>query len=457
VGSVFISHMLHIQPESSMIYHLPFHKPVVIINAITASLVCLYIAQVILSNRRSSPMKNFVQSNYKWYILALTMLSYGVIAGAERMCMPVLFKQISADLGFGVVSIGTIWGMDPLAGIFVGLLGGLLVDRLGIKRTLTVVCILAGILCALRGLAVNFVSMAAAMFLFGMMAAMMPGIVPKTTAVWFKTQQLGLTNALINIAGSVGSMIATMTSATILSPLLGGWRYVLFLLGAPAVVTGILWHATAREPEKKDVQITTASQVPFRQALSGVIHIKEVWIIGLISLTLWGANTGLIGYLPLYLRDIGWRPIIADSAVTVVNGTYMIGTIPMILLASRFTGYKVMLFFSMTVTFVSLALLTVINGTAIWPLLIISTFLRSSASAVINVLILETQGVGSTYGGTAIGLASSIGMVGGFLSPPLGNSFANIAPAMPFFFWSSLAALSLPLFLFIRKPEGGKK
>ncbi len=380
------------------------------------------------------------------------MLSYGVIAGAERMCMPVLFKQISADLDLNVVSLGTIWGLDPLAGIFVGLPGGLLVDRLGIKRTMIAVCVLAGIFSALRGLAVNFTGMAAATFLFGMMAAMTPVIVPKTTTVWFKKAQLGLTNALIFNAWSVFSMAATMTSATVLSPWLGGWRNVLFLLGVPAVIIGLLWYFTGREPEKRDIEINETIQVPFRQALSRVVRIREIWIIGLIMLLLWGANTGFFGYLPLYLRNIGWKPIAADSVMTAVNGAFLVGNIPMVLLASRFTGYKMMLFLDLLITIVSLGMMTVVAGTAIWPLLIISNFLRSAASVVTNVLIFETPGVGSTYGGTAMGLVSSIGMAGAFLAPPIGNSFASISPSMPFLFWSGLAALSLPLFFFLRRP-----
>lgn len=43
--------------------------------------------------------------------------------------MPVLFKEISDDLGLSVAQIGTIWGLDPLAGVFIGLPGGLLADR----------------------------------------------------------------------------------------------------------------------------------------------------------------------------------------------------------------------------------------------------------------------------------------------------------------------------------------
>jgi MFS family permease len=84
------------------------------------------------------------------------MCTFGTIAGLERMGLPVLFKEISSNLNLSLVSIGTIWGMDPLAGIFVSLPGGLLADRFGVKRTLTLVCILAAVFCALRGFSTNF-------------------------------------------------------------------------------------------------------------------------------------------------------------------------------------------------------------------------------------------------------------------------------------------------------------
>ena len=68
-------------------------------------------------------VKLIVKSNYKWYILAMAMFTYGWITGTDRNAMPVLFKEISVDLHLNTFSIGTIWGMDPLAGVFVGLLG----------------------------------------------------------------------------------------------------------------------------------------------------------------------------------------------------------------------------------------------------------------------------------------------------------------------------------------------
>lgn len=392
--------------------------------------------------------------NYRWYVLAITMLTYGIITGAARLCMPVLFKQISDDLGLSVVAIGTIWGMDPLAGIFIGLPGGLLADRFGVRRTLIVVCILAGIFGALRGLSVNFISMAATMFLFGLTAAATPSIVPKMTAEWFGGRQLGMANAFLNIAWAIGAMTATMLSATIFSPLFGSWRWVMLLYGVPSVILGLLWFTTVRDPDKSELPDAMEIKVPFKEALSRVARMKEVWIIGLITLTNWGASTGFVGYLPLYLRNIGWTPTSADSAITVFSGVTSLGVIPMVLLSDKIGSRKAVVAISVASLALSLGLLPLVNTTGIWVLIIVCGFLRSGGAALFNVMIFEIKGVGSTYGGTATGLANTISMVGAFLAPPLGNSLADINQGYPFFFWSGLAIISLPLVFLIKNRTG---
>jgi len=388
--------------------------------------------------------------HYKWYILTLTMLTYAIIAGAARLCMPVLFKQISDDLNLSIVAIGMVWGMDPLAGIFIGLPSGLLADRFGVKRALTVLCILAGVFGAIRGFSVNFVSLAATMFLFGLMAAATPSIVPKVTAEWFSGKRLGLANGMLNVAWSIGAMAATMFSATLLSPLLGGWRNVMFFYGVPAVALGLLWLFTGREPDKTENPEQLATKLPFRQALSHVIRIKEVWIIGIVTLTSWGASMGFIGYLPLYLRNIGWTPTAADSAITVSSAVMSLGSIPMVLLSDKLKSRKGVLILSVAALAVGLVLLPYVNTFGVWAVLVISNFIRSGAGSLFTVMIFETKGVGSVYGGTAIGLASTISMVGAFLAPPLGNSLADINQGLPFIFWAFLAALGIPMLLLIK-------
>jgi MFS family permease len=390
-------------------------------------------------------------SHYRWYILLLAMATYGAIAGAERLCMPVLFPEISIELGLSMVAIGTIWGMDPLAGVFLGLPGGLLADRLGVKRTLTVVCILAGLFGALRGFSVDFLTMAVYMFLFGLMAAVVPSIVPKVTAVWFGGRRLGLANGLLYVAWSVGAVTATLSSATLLSHWLGGWRNVLFFFGAPPILLGLLWWLTGREPGKQDTAYAPPTGEPLRAALSKVTRIREVWIMGIILTTYWGTNMGFGGYLPLYLRNIGWEPALADIAMTVFSGIGVFGIIPMVLYSDKIGSRKPVIIFATIVLALSIGLIPLVGTTGIWALLIISGLIRTGVTSLANTMIFEIKGVGGTYGGTAIGLTNTLGMLGAFAAPPIGNSFTAFNGNIPLYFWAFLAAAALPLLFIIKE------
>jgi sugar phosphate permease len=400
------------------------------------------------------PQKN---SRYRWYILLLAMLTYGSIAGTARLAMPVLFPEISAELGLSMVAIGTIWGMDPLAGVFMGLPGGLFADKLGVRRTLTVVCILAGVFCALRGFSVNFLSMAVFMFMFGLMAAITPSIVPKVTAVWFSGKRLGLANGLLNVAWSIGAVIATLSAATLFSPLLGGWRNVLFVFGAPPVLLGLLWWFTSREPQKQDAEYNPSAGVPFRKALSSVARIRQVWILGFILMTYWGANLGVGGYLPLYLRHAGWTPANADWAMTLFSGLGVVGVIPMVLFSDKLGSRKAIMILTTVIIVLSVGLIPIAGTTGTWILLGFCGLIRTGVSALANTFLFEIKGVGATYGGTAVGLTNTLGMLGSFAAAPIGNSFSSISNGMPMVFWAVLAAAGLPLFFLLKenrkKPE----
>jgi predicted MFS family arabinose efflux permease len=390
-------------------------------------------------------------SRYRWYILLLAMVTYGSIAGAERLCMPVLFPEISVELGLSMVAIGTIWGMDPLAGVFLGLPGGLLADRLGVRRTLTVVCILAGVFGALRGFSTGFLTMAAFMFLFGLMAAVVPSIVPKVTAVWFAGRRLGLATGLLYVAWSIGAVTATLSSATLLSNWLGGWRNVLFFFGAPPVLLGLLWWLTGREPRQQDAVNAPVTGEPLRLALAKVTRIREVWMMGVVLLTYFGTNMGFGGYLPLYLRNIGWEPVLADSAMTVFSGIGVFGVIPMVLYSDKIGSRKTVIIFSTIILALSIGLVPIVSTTGVWVLLVIGGLIRTGITSLATTLIFEIKGVGGTYGGTAIGLTNALGMLGAFAAAPIGNSFTAFSNDAPLFFWAVLAAVALPFLFLIRE------
>ena len=394
-------------------------------------------------------------SNYKWYILALAALTFTFCVAMPIMSMPVLFKEISEDLDLSLVQIGTVWGMIPLAGMFVVLIGGLLGDRFGVKRVLSVACFLVGLAGAVRGLSDSFIALAATMFLFGLLIAIIPVNVHKTCGIWFTRQQLGLANGVVSMGMAVGYMVGAMISATILSPLLGGWRNVMFLYGAMSIAISILWLLTRSEPSRVESSASYASTTGFRQVLSRLIRIRGVWLLGFILLGQIGCVQGMLGYLPLYLREIGWTAASADGASAAFHGVSMMFVIPIALLSDRIGSRKAILFAATLMTAIGVGLLSVAGGTLVWASVIIAGIARDGFMAVLMTMIMETDGVGATYAGTALGLAMTLSRLGSFISPPLGNSLAGINPGLPFIFWAALAAIALFGFRFVK--ETGRK
>jgi MFS family permease len=240
------------------------------------------------------------------------------------MSMPVLFTEISEDLGLSLVQVGTVWGITGLAGIFVVLIGGLLGDRFGVKLVITTACLLAGIAGASRGLSGNFATLMLTMFLFGLTSSVIPVNVHKNCGIWFSSRQLGLANGVVSMGMALGFTVGAMISATVLSPWLGGWKNVMFLYGAIAIVIGILWSLTRTHPDTAAQNSGQASTIPFRQSLSQVIRIREVWFLGLILLGQMSCVQGTLGYLPIYLREIGWTAAAADGSLAAFNGISMI-------------------------------------------------------------------------------------------------------------------------------------
>jgi len=390
-------------------------------------------------------------SGYRWYALALAALTFTFVIAMPTMCMPVLFDEIASDLDLNLVQIGTVWGMVSLAGLFAVLIGGLLGDRFGIKRVLSTACILAGLAGALRGLAGDFTTLSATLFLFGLLTASIPTVVHKTCGVWFSGRHLGLANGIASMGMASGFTLGAMLSATVMSPWLGGWRNVLFLYGAISIIIGILWLLTYHDPEQVESSAEQDSTVPLRQALSRVVRIREVWILGLIVTGFMGCIQSVMGYLSLYLQDIGWSGTSADGALAAFNAAGVVGVLPLVILSNRLRSRTSVLLSGTILTVICVSLLSVTDGALVWGLVIIAGTIRDGYMAIMTTTIMEIENIGPAYTGTALGLMMTLGRLGGSVFPPIGNSLADISPGLPFIFWAALAALALCGFYFLRQ------
>jgi MFS family permease len=396
-------------------------------------------------------MTNSYGSLYRWYVLVLAALTYTCGMAMPRMCMPVLFKEISIDLNLSLVQIGTIWGTDSLAFVTTILAAGLLGDRFGVRRVLGIACLLAGGAGALRGLSSGFANLAATTFLFGLTQAFIPVNVVKTTGVWFSGRHLGLANGITSVGMAIGFMAGSMLSATVLSPLLGGWRWVLLLYGTLSASVGVLWFFTVREPGQV-VSGGSTARLTLGQTFSRVVRLKSVWLLGLALAGHSSCIYSMLGYLPLYLRGRAWSVASADGTVAAFHGVSMLGAIPLALLSDRFRSRKAVLFPVAFITAISVSLLSAAHVQTVWLLVILAGVFCDGFIAIVFSTIIEVKGVGADYAGTAAALVMAISRLGGFVAPPLGNSLAGFHPGLPFVFWGALALVA-PISLYLIKEQ----
>ncbi len=397
-----------------------------------------------------------VQSDaYKWLVLTLAALTFTLVVAIPQMSLPVLFDEISADIGLSLVQVGWIWGIGSAMGILVGLIGGPVGDRFGPRRTLAVACLLIGIAGAARGLSNSFAMLAFTVLITGFAQWSIPMNVHKTCGVWFPKKQLGMANGLVSVGMALGFLSGALLAATVFSPLLGGWRNVLFAYGAVAVLFGALWWFS--QEKARDEGRQSSQMVTLGEAIGHVLRLRNLWLLCIATAGVSGGVNGVLGYLPLYLRGLGWEPAIADSTLASFHAASLLCAIPIALLSDRVGSRRGVLMAAALLIGTGTGLLGFASGVLISAAVLMAGIARDGFMAITMTAVIEEKGVGPRFAGSAVGLNISLMGIANVFAPPAGNWLAQFGSGLPFLFWASFVFLGFTAYFFLRKPVIGKR
>jgi len=182
---------------------------------------------------------------------------------------------------------------------------------------------------------------------------------------------------------------------------------------------------------------------PVRHALSHVIRLRDVWILGVALLGVGGGVQGLLGYLPLYLRDIGWEAGRADASLAAFHAISLLAVLPLAMLSDRGGSRRKLLIAAALMTALGIGLLSIADAAGIWIAILMAGAVRDGFMAVFMTAVTEVEGVGAEYAGTALGLAMTLSRIGALIAPPLGNALAAYGDRTPFLLWTGMAVLGL--------------
>ena len=359
-----------------------------------------------------------------------------ITIGFPSTALSVLFSEIAASIGLDLVQIGVIWGTGTAMGIFTGLLGGTVIDAFGTRRSLVALCLLAGIFGALRGFAFDFWSLFITSFLFGTVQPVLPMNFVKLNRQWFPSGQLGFASGVMSAGFATGLMLGSQFGATVLSPLLGGWRAVLIFLGALMILLAIAWAILHPPMERGE-----AARLDFNSFLTNlrrVTRFRELWIIALAAFGVLGLMRGVSGYVPTYLREIGWAPVEADTAITVFFLASLIGVVPISHLSDRLGNRRLVMAFGTTMMAIG-TLLMYFAGGSFWLVMlamVIAGLCFDSFMGLKGASITEVEGLEVSLMGIALGFGAMLQNVGASITPAIGNALSTAGLNAPFLLWA---------------------
>ncbi len=381
----------------------------------------------------------------------MVTLSGFLLMGFPTTGLSALFSEIAESLQLDLIEIGVIWGVGTGMGIFTALLGGAFIDVFGTRRTLVALCLATGLFGALRGVAVDFWSLFFFSFLFGMVQPILPMNFVKLNREWFASRQLGFAQGVMSAGFATGLMLGSRLSATALSPLLGGWRPVLILLGACAIVLAAIWALVHPPTERR-----SAPRIDIRQIARNLAHVarfRELWVISLAVFGVLGLMRGLVGYVPTYLREIGWGALEADSAITIFFFCSLIGVVPISHLSDRLGNRRIVMAFGTTMMTIGTFLMFVV-GDHFWGVMLamaLAGFTFDSFMALKGASMTEVEGLQIAFVGSALGFGGVWQNIGSTITPPLGNALTPVALNTPFLFWAASGVFATVMLLSYRK------
>lgn len=262
----------------------------------------------------------------RWTIAWLVFIIY-LINFADRGVLgavaPMLMKEYHFSIKqFGIIGSAFGWGYTTVA-----LFSGLIVAKLGPKRTFMYFVCLWSLCIFSFSFANGFASFLLLRCLFGASEGVSAPAAVHLLGAWFPAQERGKAVMFLPLSVPLGTLI--ITPITILLSITYGWQIPFIVLGllGPIWVLFFRKYASDKPPIDAQLAITNADFVLKKTPTIPWTQIVRSWPLWIASLGVFAVSyfhTFLLNFLPLYLLQ--------DKHIELKHIAYM-GTIPWISMA----------------------------------------------------------------------------------------------------------------------------
>lgn len=181
---------------------------------------------------------------FRWFVMFMIFLAC-VINFLDRSALAYVIEPLQNTYGLSNADFGLISSAFGISYLFMTLIGGLLVDKYGSRKILTIFSIFWSITSACIGLVSGFYSLFILRVFLGMAEGPAFPSLTRVSSDWLpakeKAKALALSLAAVPFSSVIGAPFITQLISHF------GWRTMFYILGSLGIVWSIVWYIIFRD------------------------------------------------------------------------------------------------------------------------------------------------------------------------------------------------------------------
>jgi OPA family sugar phosphate sensor protein UhpC-like MFS transporter len=343
-------------------------------------------------------------------ILLVSSIHYEAYYLCRFNLAPVL-PLLIAELGLTHSEAGVLGSMLFISYALILLPAGVLGDMVGPRVVITFGAVVSAVTNLLFSYSTSFSSMMILQFVNGLGQGMAWGPLSRLMTNWYPRERMSFVMSLLSIPPALGPPLAYILSGYLASTY--GWKLVFQIPFIVLMATSLVFALFVRDKPSDSALSHRWSRTSFFESLKK----REVWLVSVAYLALWGATRGLTVWLPTFLVERIGMTLMAASTL---GGLISLPGIPAMFVGTWLSDVKLrgrknmIIFFSLLTPIPIMLLLPFVQGEILLLVLLAVAFaLFYSAGGLYfaypSVLVARDQV------GAASGLIDTFGYVGNFL------------------------------------------
>ncbi len=210
-----------------------------------------------------------------WMVWGLGAIFY-LIGFYQRVAPAVMTSELMLSFNISAAGLGNLSGIYFYSYVAMQIPTGILADRWGPRRLLSLGALVAGAGALIFATASSFIWAGIGRLLIGGSVAVAFVAMLKLAVHWFNPRQFTLTSGLALFCGIIGAVFAGVPLRLLISAL--GWRPVMLVSGfVTLAVAGLIWLLVRDDPGEKGYRSYAYADLGLTSPLGVIAGIKEIF------------------------------------------------------------------------------------------------------------------------------------------------------------------------------------